>query len=322
MTPDVEEARLARAMSEMAPVVDRYDLDAAPEGAGREIWHRAVADVRAGNLDDRPLYWTRLRLRRALAQRGAPTALFEQLSRGFDLAGPPRQPTVLVAGFDPFHLDRDIRQCNPSGVVALALDGTEVSGTRVRSAILPVRFRDFDDGVVERLMTPLFAGGLVLAVTLSMGREAFDLERFPGRRRSADRPDNVNAYGGGSIGTPRVPPGLAGPEFLEFSLPARAMQAVGGRWSIRDNRRVHTLCRGEFVAASLPELASETAVRGSGGGYLSNEVAYRSLLLHGRLGADFPIGHIHTPALRGHDAATVGDIVAQVRGMIMAALGG
>ena len=47
MTPDVEEARLARAMSEMAPVVDRYDLDAAAEGAGREIWHRVVADVDA-----------------------------------------------------------------------------------------------------------------------------------------------------------------------------------------------------------------------------------------------------------------------------------
>ena len=42
---------------------------------------------------------------------------------------------------------------------------------------------------------------------------------------------------------------------------------------------------------------------GSGGGYLSNEIAYRSLLLGQRLGVGFPIGHIHTPAVRGHDGA-------------------
>ena len=98
------------------------------------------------------------------------------------------------------------------------------------------------------------------------------------------------------------------------------MSAVGGRWPIRDNRRVTSVERGTFTARCLDDLAGETAVRGSSGGYLSNEIAYRSLLLQKRLGVEFPLGHLHTPALRGHDAALEGDIVDQVRRIMAAAL--
>ena len=38
-----------------------------------------------------------------------------------------------------------------------------------------------------------------------MGRDAFDLERFPGRRRSASSPDNLNLLSGGSEKAPIVP---------------------------------------------------------------------------------------------------------------------
>ena len=317
----MEESRIESAARSLPSVTDRYD-DIVRLRDGARLWRRAVADVQSGHLDDRPLYWARLKLRRDLGEPET-VDVAERLSRNFNPTFPPDVPKVLVTGFDPFHLDELTGQSNPSGLVALALDGTTIAGTHVRSAILPVRFGDFDQGVVEELLGPLFQRGLDLAVTISMGRDGFDLERFAGLRRSAETPDNANVLSDASASNPRIPPDLHGtgaPEFLEFSLPAAAMSAVEGRWQVRDNRRVTTVNRGTFTARSLRELERETAVRGSSGGYLSNEITYRSLLLQRRLGVEFPLGHLHTPALRGHDAVLEGNIVDQVRRIIAAAL--
>ena len=62
-------------------------------------------------------------------------------------------------------------------------------------------------------------------------------------------------------------------------------------------------------------------MRGSGGGYLSNENAYRSRLLHQQLGCSFPIGHVHTPALEGHDAFLARCMVDQIQQMLALAVG-
>lgn len=296
--------------------------------AGSGLWQRAVDDVQDGFLDDRALYWGRLAAHRCLQEVGHAECgeALEGASRGLS-EGAVDAPTLLLAGFDPFHLDRDISQSNPSGTVALALHGSVVEAPAgqsltVQAAILPVRFADFDAGIVERLLTERCANGDVrMVVTVSMGRDAFDLERFPGRRRSSPNPDNERRPGGGRAEEPFVPHGLDGPEFLEFSLPATAMAAGRGRWAVRDNHRVTTVARGRLEAESLEDLAGETAVEGSGGGYLSNEVAYRTLLAAERLGLDLPIGHIHVPALRGHDAGWERDIVDQVQRMIVAGVG-
>lgn len=326
----VEQARLPQAAAVIGTAANRYDdLATAPPGmsaaqCGQRLWQRAVADVQSGHLDDRPLYWARLKALAAIEQRGDDAAPAERHSRGFGFAFPPGEAGVLVTGFDPFRLDRHIDQCNPSGVAALALHGTRIGGAPVCAAILPVRFADFDRGVVEALLTPCFRADaqvpLLLAVTISMGRDHFDLERFPGRRRSATAVDNQGAQGGGTPDAPRVPPGLAGPEFLEFCLPAAAMTAARGRWRVRDNRRVEVLGRGVVSAAGLRELADCTAVAGSSGGFLSNELAYRSLLLRARLGGAFPLGHLHTPAIVGHDAALLAELVAQIRALVAAAV--
>ena len=302
-------------------IAGRYGdvLKASPIAGARRLWSRAVADARAGALDDRPLYWARLGMR--AANPGDTKA--ERLSRGFGVAFPAGEPGVLLTGFDPFHLDRDIRQSNPSGVAALALHGTRIAGANVRSAILPVCFADFDAGVVEHLLTPIFTGArrpLTLALTISMGGAQFDLDRFPGRRRSSKNPDNQRVLAGGSKRCPLVPTGLDGPEFLEFSLPVEAMTAVAGRWRVRDNHDVHTLERGAVTATDLADLAACTAVAGSGGGFLSNEVSYRSLLLRAKLGGDFALGHLHTPAVTGHDASALNDMVAQIRRIVAAAV--
>ena len=304
----------------MPEVVGRYDHVLRGANAAQRLWEVAVADARSGRLDDRPLYWARLKLLRDRPS-GAARVHADRQSRGWRVAFPPGEPGVLLTGFDPFHLDRDVGQCNPSGVAALALHGTRIAGANVRAAILPVRFADFDRGAVEELLTPAFrghCGTVTLALTVSMGRDHFDLERFAGRRRSVETLDNRRVSSGASTVQPLAPPRLAGPEFIEFALPATAMARASGRWQVRDNRRVETLERGAVVATGLAELADCTAVAGSGGGFLSNEVAYRSLLLRKRLGCRFPLGHLHTPAVDGQDATMLADLLAQIRDIVAA----
>lgn len=313
---DAEEARLRR-----VPVAlqGRYD-EVVTRLDGARLWARAVADVQGGHFDDRPLYWARLKLRQLVRQAGRGGAAAERAARGFDSRFRGSEPRVLLTGFDPFHLDRNIAQSNPSGLAALALDGTMVAGARIRTAILPVSFAAFDGGIVEELLTPHFKAGLRLLLTVSMGRDAFDLERFPGLRRSAQTSDNGNVVSGGSAVAPTVPLGLEGPEFLEFALPARAMVATPGRWPVRDNRRVTSLERGSLTPGSLVEIADDTAVAGSGGGYLSNEVAYRALKLRQRLAATFAVGHLHTPRVDGYDADAESGMVEQIRNIVAAAV--
>ena len=313
---DVEEARLAQ----VSPALrSRYD-EVVAQGDGRLLWAHAAADVQNGHYDDRPLYWARLQLRALLRETGRDGEAAERAARGFDGSFRSPEPRVLLTGFDPFHLDRNVGQSNPSGLAALALDDTLVAGARIRTAILPVSYPAFDDGVVEQLLAPHFTAGLRVLLTVSMGRDGFDLERFPGLRRSAETPDNRNVTSGGSQTSPQVPPGLAGPEFLEFTLPAAAMAATPGRWQVRDNRRVTSLERGELIAGSLAALSDDTAVAGSGGGYLSNEVAYRALKLRERLGVSFAVGHLHTPRVDGYDADAERAMVAQIRNVVGAAV--
>ena len=177
-----------------------------------------------------------------------------------------------------------------------------------------------------------------MIVTVSMGRTDFDLEHFPGRRRSSGSPDNLNVYSGGDETKPKIPllngAVIDGPEFLEFSLPYRAMQRVildakqdankqQGEvtypYLINDNRTITTL-DGTFEAKTLAELKDATAVLGSGGGYLSNEISYRSVRLAHKYQPLIPTGHIHTPRLERYDAEQLKTISNQVTEMIRYAI--
>lgn len=301
---------------------------------GQLLWERATE---SSPTDDRRLYWARLAALQYLTpSSNAPqdTALhqicrssFEAASRGrAELSWKEGHYRLLVSGFDPFLLDRNIEQSNPSGLAALRLDDQvlESSGgtlIHVRAVIFPVRFGDFDQGTLESLLGPLIEDDRIDAfVSISMGRDAFDLERFPGRRRSASSPDNLNLLSGGSEKAPIVPKlgeaELEGPEFLEFSLPAERMQSRVGRWPVRDNHEVTTLERGTLTAESLVSLADQIAVQGSGGGYLSNEIAYRALNVMRQADRVIPMGHLHTPRMTAFDPAFLDDVVQQVKGML------
>ncbi|QSX33102.1 hypothetical protein JYB87_15435 [Shewanella avicenniae] len=355
----VEEQRIATAAAAMPQVVDRYQAFVDDLGSkyakqndelkvtqmvaqlGKRVWQQAVRDVQSGHPDDRSLYWSRLKMRQLLDdskpafniadwQKQILIKAVEKSSRGFSDLEYADNATVkiLLTGFDPFFLDRHIDQSNPSGLVALALDGYQfqVNGktAQIETVMIPVRYADFDEGIIESLLTPVYRDHQVdMIFTVSMGRDNFDIERFPGRNRSAKAPDNRNVYTGADKTHPIAPmldgKTLNGPEFVEFSLPVAAMQKVAGRWPINDNHQVTTLSRGSFAASSLAELQNETSVEGSGGGYLSNEISYRSILLREQLGSKIPTGHIHTPKLTNYDAEMEQAVVEQVKQMIAAA---
>jgi pyroglutamyl-peptidase len=60
---------------------------------------------------------------------------------------------ILVTGFEPFGGD----EVNPSGDIAKSLDGFEVAGHRVVSAIMPVEWGTVQSRVVSRLFEVLTA---------------------------------------------------------------------------------------------------------------------------------------------------------------------
>ncbi len=344
----------ARSYTEARKVVVR-------EGAG--LWRRAVdraqgrgpADGDLSRDDDRPLYWARLGMTRDVrtwepsfgltdAQRTSLLGELERTSRGQDAVRYPagrRLKRVLLTGFDPFTLDRDIRISNPSGATALALDGTVIETAkgpaRVETVVFPVRWQDFTEQTVERALRP-YLSKVDLFTTVSQGRVGrFDVERTNGAWRGGF-PDNENI---GVTGTVPVGDPASQPQWTTTTLPYQAIvDADTGRFPVYDNTSVTEIPAGGTEAVVRPDGPTEgsTARAGGGGNYLSNEIAYRATLLRDRLGLHdvLPGGHVHTPVLEfgagNTDPATGAvtdpgfvqnrvDIIAQVRAIVAVALG-
>ncbi len=195
------------------------------DSQGRRLWQDAVARAqrRAGRVhgtlpasDDRPLYWTRLQATAAMrqwqprfaitpAQRAALITRFDRAAHGMtDIDFPTSTATkrVLMSGFDPYTLDEgetgtapgsvgnNIRHGNPSGAIALSLDGTtyrDAAGTTqvVQAYTLPVNFTEFAAGYLEDTVGPWLRPGpkqVTASVTVSQaGGSRFDLEQWNSR---------------------------------------------------------------------------------------------------------------------------------------------
>lgn len=311
----------ARSAAAAQRVVTRY---------GQHLWDRAVARAQGrgpagGDLsrdDDRPLYWARLGMTRALgewqpafplsdAKRAALLTELERTSRGQDsirLPGGKGVKRILVTGFDPFQLDADPRRSNPSGAAALALDGTTIrtaSGpARIETAIFPVRWDDFAGGTVERALLPHFKAGprqVDAFTTISQGRPGqFDLERTNGAWRGGYG-DNLNLS---RTGVAPLPPGVPTPkpqpQWTTTSLPYQQIVAAKtGPFPVRDNTSVTEIPAGGDTPVVRPDgpTPGSVARAGGGGDYLSNEIAYRATLLRDAVGLNAPGGHLHTPIL-------------------------
>lgn len=303
-----------------------------------ELWENAKQRIiNTNNYDDRALYWARLLSSKVIrttspkfsitqAQLNTLLTLLEEGSRGrTDLtfsSGSTKK--ILLTGFDPFLLDRNINQSNPSGVAALLLDGQVINyngiSAEINTVMVPVRYEDFDQGIIESLLAPYYAlNNVDMVVTVSMGRTQFDLEHFPGKRRSVTAPDNANIVYGGTQTSPVIPKlngrPLPGNEFVKFSLPVNYMQNAKGPYKVIDNREVTTLEK-TYKAPSYGELKNSIAVNGGGGGYLSNEISYRSIRLRDALNSSIPTGHIHTPRIQQFEPETEAKIVNQIKAML------
>jgi hypothetical protein len=206
------------------------------ERQGTQLWRMAVDRAQKkrgridGNLpssDDRPLYWTRLQATAALRQweprfavrrdeRDALITAFDKASRGMsDINFPAGKSTkrVIMSGFDPYTLDggdqgtaqgavgNNIRHGNPSGAIALALDGTTykaANGTPqvVEAYILPVNYTEFEAGYLEDTVGPLMKAGprrVDASITVSQaGGSQFNLEQWNGRYHGVS-PGNDNS---------------------------------------------------------------------------------------------------------------------------------
>ncbi|HBO9582273.1 TPA: hypothetical protein L5F11_005024 [Pseudomonas aeruginosa] len=191
---------------------------------GRALWRAAVdraqgrRAIPAGALpasDDRMLYWTRLYMTRTLrqwapsfhlgkAQAQALQWRFERASRGqldIDLprryaADGSRYRRMIISGFDVFTLgtpgtaNTGLRNGNPSGATALALDGREFrladgSLLRIEAYLLPVSYDPFNRGMQEDTLGPWFRPGprrVDASITISQGgANQFWLEAWNGR---------------------------------------------------------------------------------------------------------------------------------------------
>ncbi|KPW05522.1 hypothetical protein [Pseudoalteromonas sp. P1-11] len=307
-----------------------------------ELWESAKQRIiKTNNYDDRALYWARLLSSKVIrtteanvelsdAQINTLLSMLEEGSRGrTDLAfSSGSDKKIILTGFDPFLLDKNINQSNPSGVAALLLDGQVINyngvSAEINTVMVPVRYEDFDQGIIESLLAPYYAlNNVDMVVTVSMGRTEFDLEHFPGKRRSVTAPDNANIVYGGTQTSPVIPKlngrPLPGNEFVKFSLPVSAMQNAKGPYKVIDNREVTTLNK-TFKAGSYGALKNSVAVNGGGGGYLSNEISYRSIRLRDALNSSIPTGHIHTPRIQQFEPETEANIVKQIKAMLTQSL--
>ncbi|MDI1292348.1 MAG: DUF4157 domain-containing protein [Methylobacter sp.] len=291
---------------------------------GTKLWELSktrAQDTKNADTDDRPLYWARLAgaayLRSFVpssytltpVEKGILLDVLEASSRGRTGIDFPAAATtagtrrVLVSGFDPFGLRSEgMRKANPSGAAVLALDGQTIAAAgggdgRVEGVIFPVRFADFDRGIVETTFRPYLkepTKKVDMIMTISQGSstldtaapeakqsEAFELERYAGRRRAPSGPDNTGIDPAGPSGLKEGKRLGKGDEFLESSLPRKEMS---GREETPAETERHETPEGKAAA-------------GSGGGFLSNEIFYRTALLKADEKSSVPVGHLHVPYL-------------------------
>jgi len=301
---------------------------------------RKLCSIHQARADDyeRCLYWARLHLGAELRDhplcRGSATKSravmkqFEIVTRGYDVTWSGAGKRIVVTGFDPFQLSKKIDRSNPSAAVALALHGETITdGTKsavVISAIFPVRYDDFDAGVVEQFMNRFLSGSdkadMIITISQNGDESYFDLERYAGRARGGF-PDNENhsrpalsKVGDGSY-----------KEFYETTLPAKEM--VEGPFTGTSSQRIYYdqsyVSAGSQVGhpGSINSNVNDSSKpvgdvsAGSGGNYLSNEIFYRTAYLREKAGNTTKTGHFHIPSTE-KSRIGIDEIINEVRELI------
>lgn len=306
------------------------------QAAGASLWRTAVARAQgrltSGSIDrydDRPLYWARTSMSRAVRewqasfpltslQRQAILRQFNYASRGIDQVSFPRSgKRMLVSGFDTYSLDQSLRNSNPSGASALQLDGRTVRTRHglvtIQAVMFPVNWTDFDQGIVEDAFGPWLVsrrdprhkGSIDALMTISQtGRGQMNIEKWAGGFRGGS-PDNNRSINWGPISAAALwPQPQPSPQFIRTTLPYQAMIDAGtGPWPVKLNPGITEWPAGTFPDPTALHTAPDPspgsrAASAPGGNYLSNESMYRTNRL--RLGTGhwfLPGGHLHISAL-------------------------
>ena len=310
------------------------EVEALVTERGQRLWDTATAraqgEVELGTIDrydDRPLYWARLQMTKALRlyeapfelsgiQRAALVRMLDHASRGISSidwsATDGDAQRVMISGFDTYTLDVSLRFSNPSGATALQLDGTTIQTDQgpvvVEAVVLPVNYTDFDQGIVEDAFGQVLRTGedrADLIMTISQtGRGKMDIEQWAANNRGAFPDNNRNMHFGPISRPSHWPQPFDSPEWIETTLPYEAMIAAGtGPWPVVLNDGICEWPAGEFPDPSEVRCQDDpsegsTAASGPGGSYLSNESMYRSNRLRQGLQAwDVPGGHLHISSL-------------------------
>lgn len=319
------------------------------------------------NPDDRILYWARLKMtvaikkhpyiRKSSSDRNNLVSKLENLSRGYssvDFSGlGSSTKKILITGYDPFflqvkkhHKRHNILQSNPSGAAALYLHdkvsaelGTDA---KIQTVLFPVRFDDFDDGVIDRFFDEYVKNNNIdMIITLSQGRNdasgdgRYDLERFATKYRSKKIVDNENKKRkkqrlyepdpadpiNGDLLLSQDPDNL--PETLETNLPSNAIiSTLPSQYTLKQGNEIYNQgwfeesgninkdfrfysSPGDSNSNTPPSPPADKVIEvGSGGNYLSNEIFYRVALLREKRNSTVITGHLHLPVLQPSNGDT------------------
>ncbi|WP_454989799.1 PAAR-like protein [Capnocytophaga sputigena] len=288
---------------------------------GKSLWNTAVQQAQKGLLDDRPLYWARIKMEvflkrhplfkkdidyeKSLVKINTPLEKiiisFEEVTRNYKpdfINASPEMKKILITGFDPFVLNPDVggnpMQSNPSGIVALSLCNTESLGAYIQAMIIPVRYTDFDgsqehnkgqgEGIVEKYIKPFIEEKNVdMIVTISQtGPKKYKIDRFSTASREGWE-DNMNytREKGHCI--------ITSDEWIETTLPKTFCNDPNVYEDWEYNGKSNT-------EHQKPKV-NEKLTSGSGGDFLSNEIFYRVAKLRKELNSSLPTGHFHIAQL-------------------------
>lgn len=331
------------------------DIKKQVEKEAKKLWEAAIIGVQKGNLDNRPLYWARNKMQVALKRHylfkndidfeksivkkntnlEKIITTFEEKSRnytGIDFSKAPKgTKKILITGFDPFVLNQfkfnklgaDINTQNPSGITVLYFHGKTIGKAYIQAAIVPVRYEDFDNCIVENLVEKNI-NSFDIMITMSRNDENFDIERFACKFRGGYF-DNMcigdtsnipietlkyfemEATDWDSSRFKQIPNGK---EFYETSLPIEKIlrgdlapdkNIVFFDQSIIDDNGLkifHPNKEGKTNTTSKYFTINDIkgkSIEGSGGDYLSNEIMYRATRKRDEKGMNKikSIGHIH-----------------------------
>jgi pyrrolidone-carboxylate peptidase len=242
---------------------------------------------------------------------------------------------AIITGFDPFGLPSKPKRSNPSGLYAISVDSTPISvpgqgEVYVRSAVFPVRYADFDAAMVEdAIRLPLSSVMMIISMSENSGEDYYDIERWAAKNRGGSTDNNLIDLCNDPLGSDdwiesTLPFGLTITSQRELDGPQNANGQI--RYPFVIDQSYLTLSAGSGIDLTqrrsvpatpavgmgyrLEPLGSDTAalivqadvptgsaVEGSGGNYLSNEIFYRVAVVRKTGALGLATGHFHLPSI-------------------------